>query len=113
MLYTPYTMPGVCAGAGAGQNIRCASKLTSPSLTRNPETLKVNYTLRVEPGFPLPMMIKQATNKAICSTGPTSLPPPSHLPPACPLPYRTPPPLSATARKGDEVTWRLLYISKR
>jgi hypothetical protein len=30
---------------------------------------KVIYKLRVEPGFPLPKMIKQATNKAICTTG--------------------------------------------
>ena len=27
------------------------------------------YKLRVEPGFPLPNMVKQATNRAICTTG--------------------------------------------
>jgi hypothetical protein len=29
----------------------------------------VVYKLKVEPGFPLPAMIKQATTRAICSTG--------------------------------------------
>ena len=33
------------------------------------EGTRVTYKLRVEPGFPLPNMVKQATNKAICSTG--------------------------------------------
>lgn len=32
------------------------------------EGTKVIYKLRVEPGFPLPNMVKQATNRAICTT---------------------------------------------